>query len=173
MQFIEATSRKGARPVASHLRRAYVALFLAPKGKDGTRTISLARYGTFEVRLIELPDCHSSDASPPGWSSIVTIPIRRWTASLRRIGRGGDRRGASRLKRKRAEHERIQAVRGQRAIATSPRVCFGALPPSSHAHELLRHLLTHRRYAHSRSARAALGVLPVQRLNACVNALTS
>jgi hypothetical protein len=64
MQFIEATSRKGRRPVAGHLRRAYVALFLAPKGKDGTRTISLARYGAFEVRLIELPDYHSSDASP-------------------------------------------------------------------------------------------------------------
>lgn len=63
MQFIKATSRKNRRPVVSPLHRAYVALFLAPKGKDGTRTISLARYGVFEVRLIELPDCHSSDAS--------------------------------------------------------------------------------------------------------------
>jgi hypothetical protein len=63
MQFMEATSGKCRRPVAIPFGRAYIALFLAPKGKDGTRTISLARYGAFEVRLIEFPDCHSSVAS--------------------------------------------------------------------------------------------------------------
>jgi hypothetical protein len=65
MRFIESTARKNRRPFASPLHGAYVALSLAPKSKDGTRTASLGRYGAFEVRLIELQDCDPSDASLP------------------------------------------------------------------------------------------------------------
>jgi hypothetical protein len=63
MPFIETTLRQNRRPFASPLHRAYFALLLASRSKDGTRTITLARYGAFEVRLIELQGRRSSDAS--------------------------------------------------------------------------------------------------------------
>lgn len=51
----------------SRLHRAYVGLLFAPEGKDGTRTVVLARHGVFEVRLLEftsrcsvLRDCDPS-----------------------------------------------------------------------------------------------------------------
>jgi hypothetical protein len=37
----------------SRIHKAYLAISLAPEGEDGTRTVCLARYGAFEVRLIE------------------------------------------------------------------------------------------------------------------------
>ncbi len=37
----------------SWLHRAYVGLLFAPAGKDGVRTVVLARHGAFEVRLRE------------------------------------------------------------------------------------------------------------------------
>jgi len=37
----------------SPLHRAYVGLLFAPEGKDGARTVVLARHGVFEVRLLE------------------------------------------------------------------------------------------------------------------------
>jgi hypothetical protein len=37
--------------------RAYLALYLVPPGDDGDRTVSLARFGAYEVRLVEVtPD---------------------------------------------------------------------------------------------------------------------
>jgi hypothetical protein len=37
--------------------RAYLALYLVPTGDDGDRTVSLARFGAYEVRLVEVtPD---------------------------------------------------------------------------------------------------------------------
>jgi len=38
------------------LYSAYLGLLLAPLSEDGSRSVSLARFGTFEVRLIELAD---------------------------------------------------------------------------------------------------------------------
>jgi hypothetical protein len=47
----------------SRLRQAYVGLMLAPESEDGSRTVPLARYGAFEVRLIEFNQ-RTSEARP-------------------------------------------------------------------------------------------------------------
>ena len=41
------------RPLVSGLQQAYAGLMFVPESEDGSRTISLARYGRFEVRLVE------------------------------------------------------------------------------------------------------------------------
>jgi hypothetical protein len=51
------------RPFVGCLHQAYVAILHARRSEDGTRTISLARYGEFEVRLIELQEHCSRDDS--------------------------------------------------------------------------------------------------------------
>jgi hypothetical protein len=43
--------------------RAYIRLLLAPKGQDGSKTVSLARFGQYEVRLVELSQIDSADAA--------------------------------------------------------------------------------------------------------------
>jgi hypothetical protein len=43
--------------------RAYIRLLLAPEGKDGSKTVSLARFGQYEVRLVELSQIDSADAA--------------------------------------------------------------------------------------------------------------
>lgn len=45
----------------NRLYSAYLGLLLAPPSGDGSRTVSLARFGTFEVRLIELADRGMAD----------------------------------------------------------------------------------------------------------------
>ncbi len=54
--------RGKAPPFVSCLQQAYVALMLAPESKDGSRTVPLARYGIFEVRLIEFTHRAALDA---------------------------------------------------------------------------------------------------------------
>jgi hypothetical protein len=56
--------RKKNRPRVSGLQQAYVGLMLAPESKDGSRTISLARYGAFEVRLVEFRHCGTVEPLP-------------------------------------------------------------------------------------------------------------
>jgi hypothetical protein len=52
------------RPLLSRLNQAYISLALVPEDTDGSRTVSLARYGAYEVRLVEFPPSHASDAFP-------------------------------------------------------------------------------------------------------------
>jgi hypothetical protein len=56
--------RRKTKPLVSLLLQAYVGLLRAPESEDGSRTVSLARYGAFEVRLVEFRHCCTSDASP-------------------------------------------------------------------------------------------------------------
>jgi hypothetical protein len=49
--------------------RAYIRLFLVPEGKDGARTVSLARIGNYEVRFVELSRTSSPD-KPPLWMEL-------------------------------------------------------------------------------------------------------
>ena len=48
--------RNSTRSIFTETRliRAYLALFLAPTRDDVTKTVTLARFGAYEVRLIEL-----------------------------------------------------------------------------------------------------------------------
>jgi hypothetical protein len=48
----------------ARLIRAYLNLFLVPRGKDGARTTSLARFGCYEVRLFELAPDFADDVAP-------------------------------------------------------------------------------------------------------------
>jgi hypothetical protein len=52
------------RPLLSRLNQAYISLALIPEDTDGSRTVSLARYGAYEVRLVEFPPSLASDAFP-------------------------------------------------------------------------------------------------------------
>jgi hypothetical protein len=45
------------------LYKSYVGLGLTPRNERGSRTISVARFGTFEVRLIEFADCNRQGSS--------------------------------------------------------------------------------------------------------------
>lgn len=63
MQWSGAILRKKNKPLLSRLSQAYVRLLLIPESTDGSRTVSLARYGAYEVRLVEFfhsPACDDS-----------------------------------------------------------------------------------------------------------------
>jgi hypothetical protein len=51
------------------LTRAYIRLFLVPVNDDGVRTVSLARFGNYEIRLVELSHTHANDL-PPLWMEL-------------------------------------------------------------------------------------------------------
>jgi hypothetical protein len=55
---------RNKKPLLSRLNQAYVGLLAIPEGADGSRTVSLARYGAYEVRLVEFPHRHTADACP-------------------------------------------------------------------------------------------------------------
>jgi hypothetical protein len=55
--------RKKNKPLLGRLGQAYVRLLLIPESTDGSRTVSLARYGAYEVRLVEFSHCPASDDS--------------------------------------------------------------------------------------------------------------
>jgi hypothetical protein len=55
--------RKKNRPLLSRLSQAYIRLLLIPESTDGSRTVSLARYGAYEVRLVEFSHSPASDDS--------------------------------------------------------------------------------------------------------------
>ena len=46
------------------IMQMYICPLVAPEHADGQRTLSLARHGAFEVRLIELPQDPHSDSIP-------------------------------------------------------------------------------------------------------------
>ncbi len=55
--------------------RAYIRLFLVPEGKDGARTVSLARIGNYEVRFVELSQTGFSD-EPPLWMELYAHDVQ-------------------------------------------------------------------------------------------------
>jgi hypothetical protein len=55
--------RKKSRPLLGRLNQGYISLLLTPKNTDGSCTVSLARYGAYEVRLVELAHGHDEDDS--------------------------------------------------------------------------------------------------------------
>ena len=62
----------------SRLCRAYLALSLASETEDGSRTMPLARFGAFEVRLVELAGRQiTEDFQTFGLSYTDTIFIHR------------------------------------------------------------------------------------------------
>jgi hypothetical protein len=63
MQMTGTTLRNKNTVLVGRLYQAYVAIMLAPEGKNGARTVSLARYGAFEVRLTEFRTGRAADAS--------------------------------------------------------------------------------------------------------------
>ena len=54
----------GTASIEPRLTRAYVSLFLALASLSGTRMVSVARFGNYEVRLVELSRASSADVSP-------------------------------------------------------------------------------------------------------------
>ena len=48
---------------------AYLALYVVPADEDGARTVQLARFGSYGVRLIELPHDMAADV-PPLWMEL-------------------------------------------------------------------------------------------------------
>jgi hypothetical protein len=46
------------------LTRGYVELGVAPADSEGTKTVSLARFGEYEVRLVEVVPANRADATP-------------------------------------------------------------------------------------------------------------
>ena len=44
------------------LYKSYITLKLAPKSESGSRTITIARFGAFEVRLVEFADGDQRDS---------------------------------------------------------------------------------------------------------------
>jgi hypothetical protein len=55
--------RKKNRPLLSQLGQAYVRLLLTPESMDGSRSVSLARYGAYDVRVVEFSHSAESDDS--------------------------------------------------------------------------------------------------------------
>lgn len=54
------------------LVRAYTRLFLVPKGKDGARRISLARFGNYELFIVELAQ---AERAPRFWMELYARDI--------------------------------------------------------------------------------------------------
>jgi hypothetical protein len=54
------------------LVRAYTRLFLVPKGEDGSRRISLARFGHYEVLIVELA---KAERAPQFWMELYAHDI--------------------------------------------------------------------------------------------------
>ena len=69
--------RKKNRPLMGRLNQAYVSLLLTPQDADGTRTVSLARFGRYEVRLTE-----SLQHAPESASALALRLYRRDIRSL-------------------------------------------------------------------------------------------
>jgi hypothetical protein len=52
--------------IVNRLYSAYVSLTFAPKNESNSRMVSVARFGAFEVRLVELAD-HPNTEGPDFW----------------------------------------------------------------------------------------------------------
>jgi len=63
MRTTSTTLRKRERCPADPLHQAYVSLAFAAPAADGSKQTAVARFGAFEVRLVELPRDRASDTS--------------------------------------------------------------------------------------------------------------
>jgi hypothetical protein len=67
---------KSRQSVALKVTQAYVRLFSVPASENGVRSIPLAKFGNYEVRLAELPSIHASAADLPIWMELYDHRIR-------------------------------------------------------------------------------------------------
>jgi hypothetical protein len=58
----------------NRLYRAYLALALIPKNEDGSRTVPIARLGSFEVRIVE-----SSSVGASNLQTVLPSPTSDWS----------------------------------------------------------------------------------------------
>ena len=61
------------RSVALTVTQAYVRLFSTPASEKGVRSVPLAKFGNYEVRLAELPSCA---AGLPIWMELYDHHVR-------------------------------------------------------------------------------------------------
>ena len=66
----------------NRLHEAYAALMFAAEASDGSKTFSLARFGAFEVRIIELPQCRASEG-PLFWIELYRQDTQNVLVSCR------------------------------------------------------------------------------------------
>lgn len=69
------------RLVELRLTRAYIQLLLVPADRNGARTVSLARFGSYEVRLSQFAQDRDVDA--PMWLELFDRDARRSVDSCR------------------------------------------------------------------------------------------
>jgi hypothetical protein len=65
-----------------HLSNAYVALALTPKSRDGSKIVTLKRYGDYEVRLVDFSQSRST-AEYLFWLELYCHVTRRSLDSCR------------------------------------------------------------------------------------------
>jgi hypothetical protein len=70
----ELAEQRLIRAYLARLIRAYLAPSLEPAGEDGARTVSLARFGGYEVRLVEVTQALSAEI-PPLWLELYSQGI--------------------------------------------------------------------------------------------------
>jgi hypothetical protein len=54
-------ARGWTKMVARRVTESYLGLFRTPKRGDGSRAAAVARIGTFEIRLVEMPSVNASE----------------------------------------------------------------------------------------------------------------
>ena len=64
------------------LTRGYVELGVVPADHDGAKTVSLARFGEYEVRLVEVMPVNHADATPM-WLELYSHETRSGIDSCR------------------------------------------------------------------------------------------
>ena len=64
------------RSVALTVTQAYVRLFSVSASESGVRSVPLARFGNYEVRLAELPSMAFAADLPPLWMELYDHQIR-------------------------------------------------------------------------------------------------
>ena len=64
------------------LTLGYVELGVTPADRDGTKTVSLARFGEYEVRLVEVLPANRADATPM-WLELYSHETRSGIDSCR------------------------------------------------------------------------------------------
>jgi hypothetical protein len=68
--------------LVNRLYSAYVSLSLAPKNESGNRMVSVARFGVFEVRLVELAD-NQKTGGPDFWIELYRHDVQSSLDSYR------------------------------------------------------------------------------------------
>ena len=65
----------GQKMIAARVTESYLGLFLTSKRDDGSRAAAIARIGTFDVRLVEMPSVNASEGLGL-WVREQRLPLR-------------------------------------------------------------------------------------------------